>query len=128
MKSVLKTQWSFYRYTNNIFDCKNTTRLAGKRPKGVENLAKVYPVPGWKFDLCYANKWHIDTNPTELINDRGLDPELLHIKDDSDEGWMYDNMDDVDKLEIVYEFRRRRLSRECFRYARPVKTKSVSGL
>ena len=125
MKSVLKTQWSFYRYTNNIFDCKNTTRLAGKRPNGVENLAKVYPVPGWKFDLGYANKWHIDTKPTELIYDRGLDPEIFHIKDDSDEGWIYDNVDDVDKSEIVYEFRRRRLSRECFRYGRPVKTKSV---
>lgn len=128
MKSILKSQWSFYRYTNNIFDCKNTTRLAGKRPLGVENLAKVYPVPGWKYDLGYANKWKIDANPAGLINDRGLDPKLFHIKSDSDEGWLYDNMDEIDKSEIVYEFRRRRLSRECFRYARPVKTKTFPGL
>ncbi|MDC6270920.1 hypothetical protein PP707_01340, partial [Acetobacter pasteurianus] len=52
------------------------------------------------------------------IKQRTLDASLFVIKDDENEGWIYDNMKNVVNLEIVYEFRRRRLYRECFRYGR----------
>ncbi|ODV78587.1 Pex24p-domain-containing protein [Suhomyces tanzawaensis NRRL Y-17324] len=121
MKDVLDTHWSFYQYSNNIFDTKNITRLAHKIPKGVDQLAKVHPVKDWKFDLGFANKWQIDKDPKKWLKFRSLEnPKVFEVRDDAEEGWIYDVITLFDEDNAV-EFRRRRLFRECYRYARPVK-------
>lgn len=124
IKSILKHSWSFYRYSNTIFDKNNKLRVAGKRPSGVEQLSKVYPPVDWKFDFGLENKWNLDSDPGEFIRQRSLNPSLFIIKEGEKEGWIYDNMEDIVHLDIVYEFRRRRLSRECYRYGRPPKEPS----
>ncbi|KAI3405057.2 hypothetical protein KGF56_002142 [Candida oxycetoniae] len=121
IKSILKQQWSFYRYSNTLYDKTNKHRLSGKRPLGVEYLSKVYPPHEWKFDTEFVNKWILDKNPKNFIKSRSLNPELFRVRSNEDEGWIYDNMKDVVHSEIVYEFRRRRLYRECFRYGKPHK-------
>ncbi|KAK6461488.1 integral peroxisomal membrane peroxin-domain-containing protein [Scheffersomyces coipomensis] len=116
-KNILHNKWSFYRYSNNMFDIKNKVRVTGKRPVGVDHLAKVLPPKDWKFDFAFANKWKIDNNPKKFLHDRDLDKShLLETREDADEGWIYDKKHE--EHEIVYEFRRRRLHRECYRYAR----------
>lgn len=121
IKSILKHTWSFYRYSNTIFDKNNKLRVAGKRPSGVDQLSKVYPPVDWKFDFGLVNKWNLDIDPSEFIRERSLNPSLFTIKEGEKDGWIYDNMEGVVHLDIVYEFRRRRLSRECYRYGRPPK-------
>lgn len=121
IKSILKHTWSFYRYSNTIFDKNSKLRIAGKRPSGVDQLSKVYPPVDWKFDFGLVNKWNLDTDPSEFIRKRSLNPSLFTIKEGEKDGWIYDNMEGVVHLDIVYEFRRRRLSRECYRYGRPPK-------
>ncbi|KAK6202332.1 integral peroxisomal membrane peroxin-domain-containing protein [Scheffersomyces amazonensis] len=118
-KSILHNKWSFYRYSNNIFDLKSKTRVAGKRPSGVDHLAKVLPPKDWKLDLAFANKWQTDTDPKGFLHRRGLESRLLEVRDDAEEGWIYDKKHE--EIEISYEFRRRRLFRECYRYAREPK-------
>lgn len=71
--------------------------------------------------MGFVNKWVLDTNPKAFIEERSLKPDLFIVKDNEEEGWIYDNMEGVVHLDIVYEFRRRRLYRECYRYARPHK-------
>ena len=121
IKSILKNNWSFYRYATTMYDTENKTRVSGKRPQGVEYLSEVLPPHDWKFDMGFVNKWVLDTNPKAFIEERNLKPDLFIVKDNEEEGWIYDNMEGVVHLEIVYEFRRRRLYRECYRYARPHK-------
>ena len=121
IKSILKNNWSFYRYATTMYDTENKTRVSGKRPQGVEYLSEVLPPHDWKFDMGFVNKWVLDTNPKAVIEERNLKPDLFIVKDNEEEGWIYDNMEGVVHLEIVYEFRRRRLYRECYRYARPHK-------
>ncbi|WLF79964.1 hypothetical protein PVL30_003731 [Lodderomyces elongisporus] len=118
IKSILQNDWKFYRYSNTIYDRSNKNRLSGKRPPGVDHLSKVFPPTDWKFDAEFVNKWVLDTNPMDFIKQRTLDASLFVIKDDENEGWIYDNMKNVVNSEIVYEFRRRRLYRECFRYGK----------
>ncbi|KAG5422241.1 hypothetical protein I9W82_001336 [Candida metapsilosis] len=121
IKSILKNNWSFYRYATTMYDTENKTRVSGKRPQGVEYLSEVLPPHDWKFDMGFVNKWVLDTNPKAVIEERNLKPDLFIVKDNEEEGWIYDNMEGVVHSEIVYEFRRRRLYRECYRYARPHK-------
>lgn len=118
-KNMLNNQWSFHRYTSNMFDIKNHERAAGKRPLGVDDLSKVLPPPDWKFDMGYANKWEIDTDPQKFFRERNINNPYLQVHEDEKEGWIYDKLDGVDNLDSSYEFRRRRLSRECYRYSRP---------
>ncbi|KAI5949002.1 hypothetical protein KGF57_005065 [Candida theae] len=121
IKSILKHDWSFYRYSTTMYDTENKTRTSGKRPQGVEYLSEVLPPHDWKFDMGFVNKWVLDTNPKTFIEERNLKPDLFIVKDNEQEGWIYDNMEGVVHSDIVYEFRRRRLYRECYRYARPHK-------
>lgn len=118
-KNMLNNQWSFHRYTSNMFDIKNHARAAGKRPLGVDDLSKVLPPPDWKFDMGYANKWEIDIDPQKFFKERNINNPYLQVHEDEKEGWIYDKLDGVDNLDSSYEFRRRRLSRECYRYSRP---------
>mmetsp|Transcript_7031 Transcript_7031/g.8907 ORF Transcript_7031/g.8907 Transcript_7031/m.8907 type:complete len:566 (-) Transcript_7031:1614-3311(-) len=118
-KNMLNNKWSFHRYTSNMFDIKDHARAAGKRPLGVDDLSKVFPPPDWKFDMGYANKWTIDTDPKKFFRERNINKSYLRIPENETEGWIYDNLDGVDNLDSTYEFRRRRLSRECYRYSRP---------
>jgi len=121
IKSILKNNWTFYRYSTTMYDTENKTRVSGKRPPGVEYLSEVLPPHDWKFDMGFVNKWVLDTDPKSFIEERSLKPDLFVVKDNEKEGWIYDNMEGVVHLDIVYEFRRRRLYRECYRYARPHK-------
>ncbi|KAI5952752.1 hypothetical protein KGF54_003619 [Candida jiufengensis] len=121
IKSILKNNWSFYRYSTTMYDKENKNRVAGKRPTGVDHLNKVLPPKDWKFDMGFVNKWVLDLKPKEFIKERSLDPELFIVKNREEDGWIYDNMKDVVHSEIIYEFRRRRLYRECYRYGRPHK-------
>ncbi|CAK9439066.1 uncharacterized protein LODBEIA_P32900 [Lodderomyces beijingensis] len=119
IKSILKHNWSFYRYSNSIYSKTDKHRMAGKRPTGVESLSRVYPPHDWKFDAEFVNKWILDTDPKEFLKARSMDPtDLFVIKENEKEGWIYDNTHDILQSDIVYEFRRRRLYRECFRYGR----------
>ena len=124
IKSILKHSWAFYRYSTTIYDKNNKARIAGKRPPGVDHLSKVYPPNDWKFDFGLVNKWNLDTEPNEFIRERSLNPNLFIVKNNESQGWIYDNMEGVVHLDIVYEFRRRRLYRECYRYGRPHKQPS----
>ncbi|KAL6452778.1 PEX28 Peroxisomal membrane protein PEX28 [Candida maltosa Xu316] len=124
IKSILKQSWSFYRYSTTIYDKNNKARIAGKRPSGVDHLSKVYPPNDWKFDFGLVNKWNLDTEPEKFLRDRSLNQSLFIIKKEEKDGWIYDNMEDVVHSDIIYEFRRRRLYRECYRYGRPPKQPS----
>ena len=124
IKSILKHSWTFYRYSTTIYDKNNKARIAGKRPPGVDHLSKVYPPNDWKFDFGLVNKWNLDTKPKEFLRERSLNPNLFIVKNDESQGWIYDNMEGIVYLDIVYEFRRRRLYRECYRYGRPHKQPS----
>ncbi|CAX42982.1 peroxisomal integral membrane peroxin, putative [Candida dubliniensis CD36] len=124
IKSILKHSWAFYRYSTTIYDKNNKARIAGKRPPGVDHLSKVYPPNDWKFDFGLVNKWNLDTEPNEFIRERSLNPNLFIVKNNESQGWIYDNMEGVVHSDIVYEFRRRRLYRECYRYGRPHKQPS----
>lgn len=119
VKNLLNNKWSFHRYASNMFDIKNHARAAGKRPHGVDELAKVLPPPDWKFDMGYANTWQIDKNPKDFLKERNIINPHLEIRDGESEGWIYDNLIGIDNTDSTYEFRRRRLSRECYRYSRP---------
>lgn len=121
VKSLTKNEWSFYCYSNRLFNCRDHLRLSGKRPTGVEHLSKVLPPPEWKFDVGYENNWGIDIDPSRFLEERQIDSTYLLIKDDEKEGWIYDKLKNADTSDSVYEFRRRRLVRECFRYSRPPK-------
>ncbi|CAI5758612.1 unnamed protein product [Candida verbasci] len=121
IKSILKSKWSFYRYSTTIYDKNNKSRLSGKRPPGVDHLSKVLPPNDWKFDFGLVNKWILDLEPKKFIKERSLNSDLFIIKENEDQGWIYDNMKDVVHSDIIYEFRRRRLYRECYRYGRPHK-------
>ncbi|RLV91794.1 Peroxisomal membrane protein PEX28 [Spathaspora sp. JA1] len=113
IKSILNHQWTFYRYSNTIFDNNNKLRISGKRPVGVDDLSKVLPPPDWKFDFGLINKWKIDENPQEFLYLRSYDMKLFKLKDN--DGWIYDSVVGA-QSDLSYEFRRRRLTRECFRY------------
>lgn len=120
-KSPLSDQWEFYMYTSYMFDSKNPIRASGKRPIGVDHLSKVQPPATWKFDIGYVNEWVIDENPIEFIISRSLDIGDYIIPKptkDNNEGWIYDN---IEELDSQYEFRRRRLYRESFRYSKPAR-------
>ncbi|KAK6459256.1 integral peroxisomal membrane peroxin-domain-containing protein [Scheffersomyces xylosifermentans] len=122
-RNILHGKWSFYCYSSNMFDPKNKSRLAGKRPNGVDHLSKVIPPTDWKFDFAYANKWKVDDKPEEFLYERSVSTDLLKVEPGETDGWIYDTVDDDSSstVEIAYDFRRRRLYRECLRYARPPK-------
>lgn len=117
-KDVFKHEWTPYAYTKRIFDWKDPVRVSGKLPHGVNHLGKVLPPKEWKFDFGYASNWFIDTVPGTFIKERMLDQTHLHIREEETEGWIYDTIP-VDE-DNAKEFRRRRLYRTCYRYARPV--------
>lgn len=109
--------YEFYNYSTKIFDIRDHIRLAGQRPVGVDHLSKVSPPKDWKFELSFANTWTIDKQPQKFLEDRGLvNKEVMSVRDNETEGWIYDNPLAIPDLDYV--FRRRRLSRECFRYGR----------
>lgn len=121
MKSALQPNWKFYRYTNTTFDFKNEERLAGKVPHGVNHLSKIVAADDWKFDMGFANNWEIDSDPQDFLYTRSLDKlELFKVGDDASEGWIYDGH--LGAAEFALEFRRRRLFRETYRYAKAVRT------
>lgn len=117
-KDIFKHEWTLFAYTKRIYDWKDPVRISGKIPHGVSNLKKVLPPKEWKYDFGYASNWFIDTDPAQFIEARRLDKTHLEIRDEDTEGWIYDIIP-VDQ-ENVREFRRRRLYRTCYRYARPV--------
>lgn len=117
-KDIFKHEWTMFAYTKRIYDWRDPVRISGKVPHGVSNLNKVLPPKEWKYDFGYASNWYIDTDPAKFIEIRRLDQTHLKIKKDDNEGWIYDNIP-VDQ-ENAREFRRRRLYRTCYRYARPV--------
>lgn len=120
-KSILKLDWTFYCYSTSRFSKKDSKRITGNRPEGVDTLSKIQPPVGWKFDFGFANKWEIDNHPAILLQERFIyDPTLVAKKNELD-GWIYDSPSQIGEQEINIEFRRRRLYRECFRYARPPK-------
>ncbi|EAZ62814.2 predicted protein [Scheffersomyces stipitis CBS 6054] len=120
-KSILHEKWTFYSYSGNIFDTKKKTRLAGKRPGGVDHLSKVVPPKDWLFDFGFANKWTIDYEPQEFLRQRSLESKNLVIREGEKSGWIYDKDVESQSSDITYEFRRRRLYRECLRYGRAPK-------
>ncbi|OVF06876.1 putative peroxisomal membrane protein [Clavispora lusitaniae] len=122
-RNILRRKWKPHAYSKRLFDWKDPVRVAGKRPHGVDNLSKVLPPPEWKYDFGYANNWHIDIEPQNFLWQRGIDMQHLECPSDETEGWIYDKLPADD--DISTEFRRRRLFRECFRYARPVPRFSV---
>ncbi|SGZ52492.1 CIC11C00000002130 [Sungouiella intermedia] len=115
-RDLFKHEWNLYAYTKRLFDFKDTVRVSGKLPHGVDALTKVHPPPEWKYDFGYASNWRIDQKPLEFLLARGIDQEHLSCRDDT-EGWIYDDLP-VDQ-DYTAEFRRRRLFRECYRYSRP---------
>ena len=121
IKSLLNNTWSFHLYTNNMFDLKDPTRVAGGRPTGASKLSNVMPPPEWRFDSGYTNKWKADKQPKNFLRERSVDTLNLIINENETEGWIYDNMEHSEDTDYVYEFRRRRLTRECYRYARPLR-------
>ncbi|RKP29193.1 hypothetical protein METBISCDRAFT_31834 [Metschnikowia bicuspidata] len=118
-KDVFKHEWTPYAYTRRMFDWKDTVRVSGQIPHGVDLLLKVLPPKEWKFDFGYASNWFIDTDPRALVEAQQLDKTHLSVRPDECDGWIYDVVP-VDQ-ENVREFRRRRLYRTCYRYARPTK-------
>ena len=41
----------------------------------------------------------------EFLRERSLNPNLFIVKNDESQGWIYDNMEGIVHLDIVYEFR-----------------------
>ncbi|GEQ71839.1 hypothetical protein JCM33374_g5525 [Metschnikowia sp. JCM 33374] len=123
MKDVFKQEWNFYAYSKRLFDFRDSVRIAGRLPHGVDHLGKVFPPQEWKYDFGYANNWRIDTNPNEFLTIRRLDRTHLKIREEDSEGWIYDKLP-IDQ-DTTQEFRRRRLYRTCYRYARPPKTYKI---
>jgi hypothetical protein len=121
-KSILQLQWSFYCYTSTMFSQKESKRVNGNRPDGVDTLSKVHPPHGWKFDFGLVNKWAIDFNPDILLKCRCGHDNSLVVMDNEAHGWIYDKPTKLQSEEIAIEFRRRRLYRECFRYSRAPNT------
>lgn len=119
-KDIFKHEWSLFAYSKRIYDWKDPVRISGRYPHGVNHLRKVLPPKEWKYDFGYASNWFIDTDPITFITDRRLDQTHLSVREEDmdTEGWIYDNIP-LDQ-ENVKEFRRRRLYRTCYRYARPV--------
>lgn len=121
VKSLTTNSWKFYIFSNDMFDLKHPNRAAGKRPSGVHHLSKIIPPKDWKFDIGYVNEWVTDLKPREFIHERSIENNTIKVRDNETEGWIYDSAPDLD---ISFEFRRRRLYRECFRYSRPAKEPS----
>ncbi|CUM67910.1 uncharacterized protein PRCAT00005621001 [Priceomyces carsonii] len=122
LKSILNSSWTLFCFSNSIYDPKDHIRCSGKRPKGVDHLSKILPPSDWRFDFAYANKWKIDFQPKIFLHQRLLDMNSsLRVYENESDGWIYDDLDYVKSNDTVYEFRRRRLSRECYRYSRAAK-------
>lgn len=116
-KDLTSDTYLFYSYCTKPFNLRDPVRLSGKTPQGVDHLSKVLPPKYWKFDMSYANKWVIDYDPLQFLKYRLLVDSDMYDLSDTKDGWIYDNWKHVPDL--TYGFRRRRLSRECFRYGRP---------
>lgn len=119
-KSLSRNEWSFHCYSSRLFDIKDHARLSGKPPTGVNHLLKVIPPPEWKFDIGFENNWGIDTDPLTFLRHRLVDLNRFVVEENDPEGWIYDATGDSDS----FQFRRRRLVRDCFRYSRPPKEPS----
>ena len=115
-KSELETEWKFACFSSNLYERKDPSRLKGRRPRGVDTLAKVHPPHGWKFDFGLANRWEIDLTPKNTLWEREMDVSVF-VEQDS---WLYDTPGSLKGGQIEIEYRRRRMIRECFRYARPL--------
>lgn len=122
-RDVLRHEWKFYGYLKRFFDFRDTVRMAGTLPHGVDHLGKVMPPKEWKYDFGYANNWKIDLSPAGFIHERGVDETHLEVRAGETEGWIYDKLP-VDQDNTV-EFRRRRLYRECYRYSRPFRKLAI---
>lgn len=118
VRNVLNRDWEPHAYSKRIFDYKDKVRVAGKLVHGVDSLSKVLPPPEWKYDIGSGKSWYIDVDPAQFLRNRGIDLRWLEVDPEETEGWIYDKIPAED--DSATEFRRRRLFRECFRYARPV--------
>lgn len=118
-KDVFSQEWKFHAYSKRLFDFNDSVRMAGKLPHGVDHINKVLPPAEWKFDFGYANNWRIDTEPQTFLSARGLQQDHLKVPVGDMDGWICDKLP-VDQ-DTTLEFRRRRLYRTCYRYARPPK-------
>ncbi|KAG7192265.1 uncharacterized protein KQ657_001983 [Scheffersomyces spartinae] len=114
-RSSTQPKWKNTVYCSSVFDLDDPKRSRGL-PRGASEIWDVIPPKDWKFDFAYVNSWEIDTAPQDLIEERALSRTLM-IKNDANDGWMYDK---VKVLEADFEYRRRRLTRSCYRYARSV--------
>lgn len=117
MKNVLSQTWEHYAYSKRLFDYKDNVRIAGKLAHGVTSLSKVLPPPEWKYNIGSAQGWRIDVDPGRFLCLRGIDQERLKVPHGEADGWIYDRIPLED--DSAAEFRRRRLFRPCYRYARP---------
>lgn len=124
-KDIFKHEWTLFGYSKRIYDWKDPVRISRKLPQSVDHLQKVLPPTEWKYDFGYASNWFIDTDPASLIKERRLDKRHLRIRDhDAEQGWIYDDI--PVEQDNVKEFRRRRIYRTCYRYARPVQKITVA--
>lgn len=118
-KDVFKRQWKFYGYAKGLFGYRDSGRTAGRLPKTVDDLSKVIPPRGWKYDVGNASNWMIDTRPQDFFKERSMDQSPYVFPQTSADGWIVDHLP-VDQ-DTSMEFRRRRLYRKCYRYSRSLK-------
>ncbi|KAG7664860.1 uncharacterized protein J8A68_001618 [[Candida] subhashii] len=126
-RSSFSGSWSFYRFASTMYGRNDKLRVSKKRPSGVEDLARVLPPKDWMFDFGLVNKWKVDLDPIKFVQEREFDPELFKIDIHEKEGWIYDNLNNVEMMDFDFQVRRRRLFRDCFRYGRPHKTSTSSS-
>lgn len=99
-QGITPRHWSFYKFSNQVFDPLDKYRKLQRPPPGVDQLEEIYPPTTWFFDE--NSKWEVDANVEKWANERGL-----HYA--TDEEYLVDEM-----------FKRRRLTRKVLRYANPV--------
>lgn len=112
-RAPLATEWSSTVYSDTMFLCSDLDRAAGREPEGVHTLAAISPPQGWKFG---NGDWKVDRHPDKFISARG--PEVqAHVVTiaSNDQGWIYDKLSKEAKVDMVYEFRRKRLVHVCER-------------
>lgn len=112
-RAPLGNAWSNIVYSSTMFLYSDLDRAAGREPESAPSLAAISPPDGWKFE---HDGWVVDRHPESFLKNRS--PEL-HIQvvtsESNDEGWIYDKLNKEGMVDMVYEFRRRRLVNVCER-------------
>ncbi|SCU99362.1 LADA_0H19262g1_1 [Lachancea dasiensis] len=103
-RGLMPKDWTFLKYSSNVFDPQDPFRKAQTPPPGVDTLEEVQPPLTWSFDN--NSKWEIDFDAAKWSRDRNL----FH---DVDSEFLVDD-----------QFKRRRLVRKVLRYAGPARKPS----